>query len=710
MEVCVPETRTTTAPTDSPSISPTLAPSKEPTKFPTTAPSDDCACDAGDETAMSWKCGLHVYVCPGLDEICSNQGGSNGIYFRITDEQCDAMKQIQLGEKCVALPQYGINERKERKGLSNRVCYGEGHGHKTDSGGCDKCKNSKVPPFVTDAPTTSPSKSPSDAPSKSPTKTPTGAPSKGPTNTPTTAPSEEPTKTPTPFPTELPDPVPPVPDACICEAGEQSSAQSWKCGNDLYICPGMTQICKNSPSQNSLFYSITQEQCDAMKLVQLGEKCVALPQYDIVTNSQRKGLSHRVCYDGDGNPLKEDGQCEECQGYIDVPFEPTPAPAPGSSPEPSIDCTKLENLGYEFSAATNVNGCYPHITGLNAAAGPFSQSDDHVAMFIGGNFIEQQAAEVEGKVVTLGNLVVQANGAGNFVSVGAGTHIIPTPNTDCIVVGGDLKAYKNIQTYNQASWMTCNIVYKGGAVNKNRWKTNGNVRQDTSLDMSFYENMKYVLEKKSKYWKTLPSTGTFSDEWGQTNFECSNTNEIQVFNFMEEDRSLLDGPHTFWFGNACEGKTILINVHGTGAVNVNAATMFWNNRSGYGANGFPTCMTESILWNFPDAATVNIGNGKTSEFHGSILATGDLTFTTSGHSGRTIVLGDLTHSRGGSEFHSYQFNPPVALPDPDDICVIPEDISNAMVAPYPTEAPKTPAPTAALTKCLAIKQSGFLNQ
>ena len=584
MEVCVPETQTTTAPTNSPSISPTLAPSREPTKFPTSAPSDDCACDAGDETALSWKCGLHVYVCPGLDEICSNQGGSNGIYFRITEEQCEAMKQIELGEKCVALPQYGINELKERKGLSNRVCYGEGHGHKTDSGGCDKCKDSKVPPFVTDAPTTSPSKSPTDAPSKSPTKTPTGAPSKGPTKAPTMAPTEEPTKTPTPFPTELPDPVPPVPDA-------------------------------------------------------------------------------------------------------------------------SIDCTKLENLGYEFSAATNVNGCYPHITGLNAAAGPFSQSDDHVAMFIGGNFIEQQAAEVEGKVVTLGDLVVQANGAGNFVSVGAGTHIIPTPNTDCIVVGGDLKAYKNVQTYNQASWMTCDIVYKGVAVNKNKWKTNGNVRQDSSLDMSFYENMKYVLEKKSKYWKTLPSTGTFSDSWGQTNFECSSTNEVQVFNFLEEDRSLLDGPHTFWFGDACEGKTILINVHGTGAVNVNAATMFWNHRSGYGANGFPTCMTESILWNFPDAATVNIGNGKTSEFHGSILATGDLRFTTSGHSGRTIVLGDLTHSRGGSEFHSYQFNPPIALPDPDDICVIPEDISNAMVAPYPTQAPKTPAPTAALTKCLAIPQS-----
>ena len=456
-----------------------------------------------------------------------------------------------------------------------------------------------------------------------------------------------------------------------------------------------------------------------MKLVQLGAKCVALPQYEL---DHPKSLSHRVCYDGDGKPVKEDGKCEECRGFTDIPFEPSaapervPAPVPASVPAPvpaptgGIDCAKLENLGYEFSAATNVDGCYPHITSLNAAAGPFSQSDDHVAVFVGGDFIERDAAEVEGKVVTLGDLIVESNGAGNFVSVGLGSQIIPTAGTDCIVVGGDLKAYRNVQMYNQASWMTCDIVYKGGKVNKNKWKTNGNIRQDSSLDMSFYEDMKYVFEKKSKYWKTLPSTGTITDYWGQTQMHCTNSNEIQVFNFLEGDRSLLDQPHSFKFGDACEGKTILINVHGGGVVNVNAVDMYYKNQVGYNAGGFPTCMTESILWNFPDAQQVVIGNGRTSEFMGTILTVGNMKMTTSGQSGRTIVLGDLVHdSTSGSEFHSYQYNPPIALPDPDDICVIPEDRSSASgsVAAYPTPAPTkqpTPAPTQGLTKCLAIKQ------
>merc|ERR1712086_136004 len=65
------------------------------------------------------------------------------------------------------------------------------------------------------------------------------------------------------------------------------------------------------------------------------------------------------------------------------------------------------------------------------------------------------------------------------------------------------------------------------------------------------------------------------------------------------------------------------------------------------------------------------GNGKTSEFQGSLLITGDLEMTTTGQAGRTIVLGDITHNRGGSEFHSYEFNPPQPLPDPKDVCVLP---------------------------------------
>ena len=80
--------------------------------------------------------------------------------------------------------------------------------------------------------------------------------------------------------------------------------------------------------------------------------------------------------------------------------------------------------------------------------------------------------------------------------------------------------------------------------------------------------------------------------------------------------------------------------------------------------------------------------------------------STSGQSGRTMVLGDINHDSGqGSEFHSYEFNPPTPLPDPDDICVLPDDfLTNGAIPAYPTASP-TPPPSG----CLEIPQKDLPN-
>jgi len=266
--------------------------------------------------------------------------------------------------------------------------------------------------------------------------------------------------------------------------------------------------------------------------------------------------------------------------------------------------------------------------------------------------------------------------------------------------------------------MKCDIVYKQSAKNLYRWKTNGATRHEPNLDLTKYEQTKYVLRKKSQYWKTLPSTGTvYYQDWGQTEgrttYECSSirNDNVQVFNIFSNERYKLSGVHSIYFGDNCSGKTILINVHGTGKVKVDAAAMFFDDKKGYGPGGFSTCMTSSILWNFPDADTVDIGNGKTSEFQGSLLVTGDMIMSTSGQSGRTMVLGDINHDGGqGSEFHSYEFNPPTPLPDPDDICVLPDDfLANSAIPAYPTALP-TPPPTLPPTSgCSSIPQNNLPN-
>jgi choice-of-anchor A domain-containing protein len=335
------------------------------------------------------------------------------------------------------------------------------------------------------------------------------------------------------------------------------------------------------------------------------------------------------------------------------------------------------NLGYGYSKAIpEYEGCYPHIRpiGSPTESAVFGE-DDGVAVFVGGNYLSKKAAEVEGKMVVMGDLTVKPNGSGNFVSAGEGTHVIPGAGTECIIIGGKIHAERDIQVFNQREWMTCDIVYKGGKKNLHKWFNAGAVRHEPDYDLTDYQKMQYYWRKKSQYWKTLDSTGeVLYEDWnqaeGQTTYQCGD-DPVQIFNIEEWDnKKMKENVHSIYFSDSCEGKTILINVHGLN-VKMDAAAMHFKGKKGYGEDEFDTCLTESILWNFPDAEWVTLGdppNGKTSEWHGSVLVGGNMKMHTSGQSGRAIVLGDIIHEHEGSEFHSYQFNPPYPLPEPPDIC------------------------------------------
>jgi len=302
----------------------------------------------------------------------------------------------------------------------------------------------------------------------------------------------------------------------------------------------------------------------------------------------------------------------------------------------------------------------------------------------------------------MGNLIVEQDGPGNFVSVGVGTHVLPNNGVDCIIVGGNLVAKKEIQVFNQINGFTCDIVYKGTAEGKDNWKTNGSVINDPNYDMTHYQTMMGIWEKKSLYWASLTETATISEEYGQTIFSCTQNDDIQVFSVSKEQRYMFKkdpgAAHqisSYKFTSNCEGKTILINFQGDGDIKITAAAMIdFNDQQAVGEGGFNNCFKSSILWNFPEADNVDIGvSVQNSEFQGSILATGNLKMVTAGHSGRVVVLGDINHdSTVGSEFHTYQFKPPFNLPDPDDICECPTP-----TAPVAPTLPPTDAPTDALT-------------
>jgi len=246
----------------------------------------------------------------------------------------------------------------------------------------------------------------------------------------------------------------------------------------------------------------------------------------------------------------------------------------------------------------------------------------------------------------------------------------------------------------------------GSATNIDRWKTgDGVIRYDSNYDMTFYEEMKVVWKKKSQYWKTLPSTGQATLEYSTTTFTCG-TEPIQVFNIYKDESSswkTLTDNTSYKFSPECNGKTILFNVHGTDKMKVRASDMY-DPDGGLGHDGFNRCFGQNILWNFPDAEAVRIGKGGSSEWHGSLLVNGNLFLQTSGHSGRTIVLGNLEHDKGGSEFHNYPYNPSTPLPDPPDVCELPDDL-NANIGDYPTQNPTEPPQTLPPQNCVAIPQN-----
>ena len=141
---------------------------------------------------------------------------------------------------------------------------------------------------LTADPTRNPTGNPTGSPTLNPTREPTADPTLYPTNPPTNPPTISPTASPTNDPTNQPTTEVPTGgedlvsaltesanENCSCLKGDELK-QSFKCGNEIYLCPGVDKVCSTTGSRNSLYYPITQYQCNTMKLVEIDEKCVAL--------------------------------------------------------------------------------------------------------------------------------------------------------------------------------------------------------------------------------------------------------------------------------------------------------------------------------------------------------------------------------------------------------------------------------------------------
>jgi choice-of-anchor A domain-containing protein len=401
------------------------------------------------------------------------------------------------------------------------------------------------------------------------------------------------------------------------------------------------------------------------------------------------------------------GQC--CEGsYCDMsgswkqcrPGQEGATPAPSSSSMINNDaeafslasitgiCPYSANLGDGFSGPTGQGhfvGPWPDVQGV-PALGKADGRDDSIAFFVGGNYFGNVGAEIEGKIVVLGNF--KNNGINALVQVGLGSQIIPNNDQDIILVGGNWEINRDVAVMQNSAYVQGNIKYKGASIGtgQNLW-TNGQVERVPNLDLSVYEKALVELKAKSAHWAKQPMNGIFTPYHEGANgntavFKGGNNNDcVQVFNLDEDEFHSSDYVHVEFHENL-EGKTILINYGSNSNKNVQIKNLVnFYDPSGKSGWEFDSAMTASILWNFYDAEQVDLGAGSTGvgEFTGSILIPdGNLKFEMQGHSGRTIVGGNLEQKYSGSEFHNYPFEPNL-----DATCQLPLP----PCGPEPTSAP-----------------------
>ena len=69
------------------------------------------------------------------------------------------------------------------------------------------------------------------------------------------------------------------------------------------------------------------------------------------------------------------------------------------------------NLGDQVSKAIGYTGVFPN---TSSTGGTRRGTDDAIALLVGGNYVAPNAAEIEGKVVVLGNFIIGQQGTNSI--------------------------------------------------------------------------------------------------------------------------------------------------------------------------------------------------------------------------------------------------------------------------------------------------------
>ncbi|MFD8692887.1 choice-of-anchor A family protein [Streptomyces sp. NPDC059651] len=304
--------------------------------------------------------------------------------------------------------------------------------------------------------------------------------------------------------------------------------------------------------------------------------------------------------------------------------------------------------------------------------GDIAGRDDAINIYVGDDFLVRgRASEAEGRVVVLDDFDQdkdpEAGQGYNLGIVGVGSRVAPPVDSDFLTTGGDvtIAAGETLDT-------TGGLVDEVGTVRYAGTQTGtvtGALVQDDDAAAPYVGLRDQLTDASQCYARPdgelRTPTGTAVNQGTQTLFTGDGTSALQVFN-VDFDMTAADGGQqgvVFEPLSIPDDATVLVNVIG--------ADRTINTYSGGidDATDPLNAYRERLLWNFPDATTVDLAG--TGQFQGSFLMGEQSSMTTvslPGVNGRFFTTGSVTHTSsatggGGQEFHAYPFNGD--LPDCD---------------------------------------------
>jgi|GEM_PF-6825330 len=291
----------------------------------------------------------------------------------------------------------------------------------------------------------------------------------------------------------------------------------------------------------------------------------------------------------------------------------------------------------------------PATSGVASNNGEFLGTDDAVSVFVGGDMtVEGAASGAEGRVVVMGDLVLDKTGGTDTYEVGessTGSRTTPSPTSEFLLVGGDVSVAAGQSLVAGANRQ--GVVRHAGSAT-GTIQAGESVVQDPEA-VSPYSTTTASVAALSNCLATTAVTGTRSGSQANVTFTGDNSSPIQIFDFDGSIGGSDNG--IFSFESIPADATVIVNMTNPTWVNFNTTTGSSGSDSGSGV------MREKLLVNVPNAPTVRLGGP--TQFQGSLLIGNPASITTNTWAaleGRLYTAGDLIHGGAVSPaIHNFPF-------------------------------------------------------